>query len=40
VPLGIYKKPWEYPASELALDLSYHAVYGVAVATAYAAIAG
>jgi uncharacterized membrane protein YagU involved in acid resistance len=38
VPLGIYKKPWEYPPEELALDLSYHLVYGVAVAAAYRAL--
>jgi hypothetical protein len=38
VPLGIYKKPWEYPPQELALDLSYHLVYGVAVAGAYKAL--
>jgi hypothetical protein len=38
VPLGIYKPPWEYEAKELALDLSYHLVYGVAVAAAYAAL--
>jgi hypothetical protein len=34
VPLGIYEPPWEYPLQELALDLSYHLVYGVAVAQA------
>jgi hypothetical protein len=38
VPLGIFKPPWEYPASELGLDLSYHLVYGAAVAAAYAAL--
>jgi hypothetical protein len=38
VPLGIYEPPWRYPAKELALDLSYHLVYGVAVAIAYAAL--
>ena len=39
VPLGIYQPPWKYPAKELALDLSYHLVYGLAVAGAYAALA-
>jgi uncharacterized membrane protein YagU involved in acid resistance len=34
-PLGIYEPPWKYPAQELALDLSYHLVYGVGVAAAY-----
>ncbi len=28
--------PWEYPPLELALDISYHLVYGVGVAAAYA----
>jgi hypothetical protein len=35
VPLGIYKPPWKYPPKVLALDLSYHLAYGVAVAEAY-----
>lgn len=38
VPLGIYRPPWEYPLPELGLDLSYHLVYGVGVAAAYAAL--
>jgi uncharacterized membrane protein YagU involved in acid resistance len=38
VPLGIYQAPWRYPVSEVALDLSYHLVYGMAVAGAYAAL--
>jgi len=38
VPLGIYKPPWEYPLAEEALDLSYHLVYGLGVAAAYAAL--
>jgi hypothetical protein len=38
VPLGVYEPPWKYPAQELALDLSYHLVYGLAVAGAYAAL--
>jgi hypothetical protein len=38
VPLGIYEPPWRYPAKVLALDWSYHAVYGFAVAAAYAAL--
>jgi len=29
---------WEYPPIELALDVSYHLVYGVAAAAAYAAL--
>lgn len=35
VPLGIYQPPWKYPAKEIAVDLSYHLVYGMAVAVAY-----
>jgi len=35
VPLGIYEPPWKYPPKELALDLSYHLVYGLGVAGAY-----
>jgi len=38
IPLGIYEAPWKYPKRELALDLSYHLVYGLAVAGAYAAL--
>jgi len=29
---------WDYPPPELALDVSYHLVYGIAVAAAYAAL--
>jgi hypothetical protein len=35
VPLGIYEPPWLYPARELALDLSYHLVYGLGVAAGF-----
>lgn len=35
VPLGVYQPPWKYPVEELAVDLSYHLVYGLAVAVAY-----
>jgi hypothetical protein len=38
VPLGIYEPPWKYPPKVLALDLSYHLVYGLGVAAAYAAL--
>jgi hypothetical protein len=34
----VYQPPWKYPAKELAVDLSYHVVYGLAVAAAYAAL--
>ena len=38
VPLGIYEPPWKYPPKELAVDLSSHLVYGMAVAAAFAAL--
>jgi uncharacterized membrane protein YagU involved in acid resistance len=37
-PLGIYEPPWKHPPQELALDLSYHLVYGAGVAAAWAAL--
>jgi hypothetical protein len=40
VPRGIYEPPWRYPASELAIDASYHVGYGLGVAAAYRALAG
>lgn len=38
VPLGIYQPPWKYPPGVLALDLSYHLVYGAGVGLGYAAV--
>lgn len=35
VPMGLYAPPWKTPPKELALDLSYHLVYGAGVASAY-----
>jgi uncharacterized membrane protein YagU involved in acid resistance len=35
VPIGLYDPPWKTPPQELALDLSYHLVYGAGVAGAY-----
>jgi len=35
VPMGLYDPPWKTPPRELALDLSYHLVYGAGVAGAY-----
>ena len=29
---------WEYPPTELGLDVSYHLVYGLATATAFGAL--
>jgi hypothetical protein len=38
VPLGIYEPPWKYPPDVLALDLSYHLVYGVGTGAGYRAL--
>jgi hypothetical protein len=38
VPAGIYEPPWRYPVKDLATDLSYHLVYGAAVAGALAVL--
>ncbi len=35
VPMGLYELPWRYPAKDLALDLSYHLVYGAGAAGGY-----
>lgn len=36
--MGLAPPVWEMPPQTVALDLSYHLVYGLGVATAYAAI--
>lgn len=36
--MRIYDPPWEYDAETLAVDWSYHLVYGVATAAAFAAL--
>lgn len=38
VPMGLYEPPWKYPPKQLALDLSYHLIYGAGLAAAYAAL--
>lgn len=38
--LGLAPPVWKYPPGELAFDVSYHLVYGVAVAAAFAALRG
>jgi hypothetical protein len=35
VPMGLYEPPWKYPPKDLAMDLSYHLVYGAGVGSAY-----
>jgi hypothetical protein len=39
VPMGLYELPWKYPAKDVAMDLSYHLVYGTSVAGAYRVLA-
>jgi uncharacterized membrane protein YagU involved in acid resistance len=39
VPMGLYEPPWKYPPAELALDLSYHVVYGLGAAAAFRVLA-
>jgi hypothetical protein len=34
--MGLYEPPWRYPPSQLALDLSYHLVYGAGTQVGYA----
>ncbi len=36
VPMGLYQPPWRYPPEELAMDLSYHLVYGVGTGLSFA----
>jgi hypothetical protein len=38
VPLGIYEPPWKYSPGVIALDVSYHLVYGGGTAVAFAAL--
>lgn len=38
VPMGLYEPPWKYPSKELAMDLSFHLVYGTGLGVAYAAL--
>jgi uncharacterized membrane protein YagU involved in acid resistance len=37
VPLGIYRPPWAYPATELTRDAAYHLAYGLGTAMAFRA---
>ncbi len=39
VPIGLYEPPWRYPPKTLAIDASYHLVYGAGVGAAHAALA-
>jgi hypothetical protein len=35
VPMGLQKPPWEYEPKTIAVDVSYHVVYGLGVAGAF-----
>jgi hypothetical protein len=35
VPTGLYEPPWDYSPQVIALDLSYHLVYGTSTSVAY-----
>ncbi|MGN6378500.1 MAG: hypothetical protein ACTHNU_06075 [Gaiellales bacterium] len=35
VPLGLYEPPWQYEASTLVQDVSYHLAYGSGVGAGY-----
>ena len=35
VPMGLYEPPWKYPATDIAMEVGYHLVYGVGTAAAY-----
>jgi len=37
VPMGLSKLPWTYPAKDMAMELSYHVVYGVGAEAGFAA---
>ncbi|MFL5863374.1 MAG: hypothetical protein ACJ780_21810 [Solirubrobacteraceae bacterium] len=39
VPLGLYEPPWKYPPQQLALDFSYHLVYGVGTQSGHTLLA-
>lgn len=35
VPMGLYQPPWKYAAKDIAMEVGYHLVYGVGVASAF-----
>lgn len=35
VPMGLYEPPWKYPRKDIAMEVGYHLVYGVGVASAH-----
>jgi uncharacterized membrane protein YagU involved in acid resistance len=37
VPMGLYEPPWKYPPKSMAMELSYHVVYGVGAAAGFSA---
>jgi hypothetical protein len=35
VPMGLYEPPWKYAAKDIAMEVGYHLVYGLGVASAF-----
>ncbi len=35
VPMGLYQLRWKYPPKSIAMELAYHLVYGVGVASGH-----
>ncbi len=38
VPMGLYQPPWKYSAKDIAVEVGYHLVYGLGVASAFRAV--
>ncbi len=38
VPMGLYQPPWKYPPKDIAMEVGYHLVYGLGVASAFRAV--
>lgn len=39
IAMGLYKPPWRYPPGSVALEVSYHLLYGLATGLAFSGIA-
>lgn len=38
VPMGLYQPAWKYPPKDIAMEVGYHLVYGLGVASAFRAL--
>ncbi len=38
IAMGLYKPPWKYPAGTVALEISYHLLYGLTTGLAFEAL--